>query len=230
MYNIRIHTNEIKMTQGLDPALLKLKQRAKGNELTYGFVMDCLSDYSSPRAKLTRLLESEALIRVKKGLYTFGEMNAKGPICKELLANLIYGPSYVSLEWALAYYGFIPERVYEVTSITSKQKKHFDTPLGRFSYTHTHSARYPIGITQGELSPFQKFLIASPEKALADLLITRRGKTTSLKRMEQILFQDLRIDEEQLSLLDINLIKKLQEVKPHSAIQTLLNLLETKNS
>ena len=48
--------------------------------------------------------------------------------------------------------------------------------------------------------------------------------------MEQILFQDLRIDEEQLSLLDINLIKKLQEVKPHSAIQTLLNLLETKNS
>ena len=63
------------MTQGLDPALLKLKQRAQGNELTYGFVMDCLSDYSSPRAKLTRLLESEALIRVKKGLYIFGEIN-----------------------------------------------------------------------------------------------------------------------------------------------------------
>ncbi len=53
----------------MDPALIILRERAPANELDYGFVMDCLKDYSSPRAKLSRLLKSGDLIRVKKGLY-----------------------------------------------------------------------------------------------------------------------------------------------------------------
>src|SRR3990170_1551453 len=120
----------------MDPALITLRERAPGNELDYGFVMDCLKGYSSPRAKLSRLLKSGALIRVKKGLYVFSQNYRRGSISMEMLANMIYGPSYVSLEWALRYYGMIPERVEEITSVTIKRQAHFDTPIGRFTYEH----------------------------------------------------------------------------------------------
>lgn len=214
------------MTEGIDPALAELRRRAKGNELTYGFVMDCLSSYRSPREKLTRLLKSKALIRVKKGLYVFSQLNTRGYVCKELLANLIHGPSYVSLEWAMGFYGLIPEAVYGITSITVKQKKHFDTPLGRFSYEHCHPKRYPVGIEQKEQTPDQRFLIATPEKALADLLIVRRGWTVSIKEMQEILFEDFRIDEEDLVNMDFQLIEEIYNSYPHSAVEYLMKVLE----
>ena len=50
----------------MDQAIITLRERAPSNELDYGFVMDCLKNYRSPRAKLSRLLQSGALIRVKK--------------------------------------------------------------------------------------------------------------------------------------------------------------------
>ena len=214
------------MLKGVDPALSVLRKQAKANELTYSFVMDCLSDYKSPRAKLTQLLKSQALIRVKKGLYVFNHPLIQGDVCKELLANLIFGPSYVSLEWAMSYYGMIPERVEEVTSITFKRKKEFITPLGRFSYFHCHPKRYPIGVTQVEYTPYQKYLIATKEKALCDLLVIRRGKVDSLKQMENILFQDFRIEEEDLLDIDMKLVTDIYQELPHSSIHYLIKILE----
>jgi predicted transcriptional regulator of viral defense system len=230
MYEKNVHTGCIFMTEGIDPALAELRKRAKGNELTYGFVMDCLSFYRSPREKLTRLLRSKALIRVKKGLYVFSELNTNGYICKELLANLIHGPSYVSLEWAMAYYNLIPEAVYGITSVTVKQKKHFDSPLGRFSYEHCHPKRYPVGIEQKEVSPYQRFLIATPEKALVDLLIIRRGWSASLKEMQEILFEDFRIEEEDLMNLELLLIREIYHSYPHSAVEYLIKVMEKMKS
>ncbi len=111
---------------------------------------------------------------------------------------MMYGPSYVSLEWALGYYGMIPERVEEITSVTTKRRAHFDTPIGRFSYEHSLKIIYPIGLTRYEESKYQSALIATKEKAVADQLVIRRGKVTSLVELEKILFQDLRIEEEDL--------------------------------
>jgi len=71
-----------------------------------------------PRDKISDLLKKGTIIRVKKGLYVFGEDNRKKPYSKEILANLIYGPSYISLDYALQYHGLIPERVEAVTSVT----------------------------------------------------------------------------------------------------------------
>ena len=113
-------------------ALNKIRKLALSNEVDYRFVMDCLKNYASPLGKLSRILHSGDLIRVKKGLYVFGEPYRRGNLSMEMLANMIYGPSYVSLEWALSYYGLIPEKVEEITSVTMKRKKKYDTPIGRF--------------------------------------------------------------------------------------------------
>ncbi len=209
----------------MDPSLITLRERAPGNELDYGFVMDCLKDYSSPRAKLSRLLKSGALIRVKKGLYVFGEPYRRGNISLEMLANMIYGPSYVSLEWALRYYGMIPEGVEEITSVTTKRKTNFDTPIGRFSYEHSISLTYSIGLTRYEESKYQSALIATKEKAVADQLVIRRGKVTSLIELEKILFQDLRMEEEDLATLDVGVIDRIVLAHSHSALVYLASLI-----
>ena len=93
--------------------------------------------------------------------------SSDAPISRELLANLIYGPSYISLDYALSYHGLIPERVETVTSVTLGRSRTFTTPYGMFSYRRLSQSRYAVGgllAEHGDLS----FLIASPEKALAD--------------------------------------------------------------
>lgn len=126
MYYNLVHTGQFWIFFMPVQAILKLRNAALSNALDYRFVMNCLSDYRSPRGKLSRLLQAGDLIRVKKGLYVFGEHYQRGALSMELVANLIYGPSYVSLEWALAYYGMIPESVEEVTSVTLSRKKMMD--------------------------------------------------------------------------------------------------------
>src|SRR6266404_6285360 len=102
---------------GIDAGLAILLNKSPYEELDYGFVMDCLKDYKNPRVKLNHLLKIGALVRVKKGIYIFGKNFARQPYSQEVLANMIYGPSYVSLEWACQYYRLIPEKVTTVTSI-----------------------------------------------------------------------------------------------------------------
>ena len=215
-------------SDGLDLAIATIQDKSLTNELDYQFVMDCLKAYKSPRAKLTRLLKSGALIRVRKGLYLLGARFQRGPYCLELLANMIYGPSYVSLEKALQIYGLIPEHVEMMTSVTFKPKTEFKTPVGNFSYTHCHFKSYPIGITTRSYSQYENPLIATPEKALTDMLTLRRGKVTSVQQMGEILVEDLRIEEDDLRQLDLKLIRKIHETAPHSAIYFLEKWLTRK--
>jgi hypothetical protein len=80
--------------------------------LDYQQLMDYLKGYAKPRDKIRAMLKAGEIVRVKKGIiYVFGEDYRRGPWSREILANLIYGPSYISLDYALSYYGFIPERV-----------------------------------------------------------------------------------------------------------------------
>ena len=99
------------------------------------------------------------------------KMNNATIIPFEQIANFLYGPSYVSMEWALSFYGMIPERVYTVTSMTLGRNKQYHTPIGDFSYFTLPARYYPVGITQKKSPDFVGgFLIATPEKALADLV------------------------------------------------------------
>ena len=165
--------------------------------------MSCLSVYTRPREKVTDLLRKGVIVRVKKGLYVFGKHHAREPYSREVLANLIYGPSYVSLEYALQHYGLIPEGVEAVTSITTGRSKRFNTPVGLFTYRSVPERAYHRGIDRVELSREKSFLIAIPEKALADKLCADRGTALRTQRdIRAYLFENLRIEEEDLGKLD----------------------------
>jgi hypothetical protein len=207
---------------GIDVGLAILLRRAPSEELDYGFVMDCLKSYKNPRVKLNHLLKIKALIRVKKGIYIFGSHFARTPYSLEVLANMIYGPSYISLEWACQYYRLIPEKVTTVTSVTTQRSREFQTPVGLFTYSHVPKQLYSVGMTQIAFSDKQHALIAMQEKALVDLLVLRRGAFSSKKHFKETLFEDLRVEEEDLDRLDLEQLKAIYQAQPSSAVRYLI--------
>src|SRR4030042_3425690 len=95
-----------------------VRNRIPAEIFDYQTLTDVLKGLSSPRDKITDMVRQGIIIRVKKGLYVFGDKYRRHPYSRELLANLVYGPSYVSLDYALAYYGIIPERAEALPSVT----------------------------------------------------------------------------------------------------------------
>ena len=172
-----------------------VRNRIPAEIFDYQTLTDALKGLSSPRDKITDMLRQGIIIRVKKGLYVFGEKYKRYPYSKELLANLVYGPSYVSLDYALAYYGLIPEGVEALTSVTPNRPRRFSTPVGLFIYRQIPARAYEEGVVRVEEEHGQAFLIASPEKALADKIVSVRGaRIASVMQMSRLLEEDLRID------------------------------------
>lgn len=164
------------------------------------------SNYKNVDTKITREIANGKLIKLKNGLYET-DKNAKGIY----LAGSIYGPSYISFEYALYYYDLIPERVTWFTSATCNKNrtKIFDNDFGRFSYQDIPSRVYPLGVNLIFENGYA-FQIASREKAICDKLYTIRP-VSNIKEMEELLLDDLRIDEDELDKLnydDIELIAK----------------------
>lgn len=173
----------------------------------HGALLSLLQDYKRPNDKISRLLAEGDIIKIKKGLYVLSGDSRTAPVSKPLLANLIYGPSYVSLDFALSYHGLIPEGVFELCSMTPKRVKCYDTPLGRFTYTHSFESLYGIGIVSETNVDGTCFLIASPEKALCDKVVfTKKLSALSVKAMRSFLTDDMRIDLEDLVGLDLSII------------------------
>ena len=119
-----------------------LRKMAGKEEVDYQFIVSALKEYARPRDKISTWLKSGELVRVKKGLYIFGKTVALQPYSKEVLANLIYGPSAISLTYALGYYGLIPEKVSTITNITTNRIKSFTTCVGTFQYYRLHPNKY----------------------------------------------------------------------------------------
>lgn len=163
-------------------------------EFDYQTLLGALKGYAHPRDRITTLLRKGIIIRVKKGLYVFGDDERKRPYSREILANLIYGPSYISLEYALQYYGLIPERVESVTSVTVGRTRKFSTPVGLFVYRMIPMAAFKTGMDQVEMEDGRSYLIAVPEKALADKLRSDQVPIRTQKELQSYLFDDLRIE------------------------------------
>jgi hypothetical protein len=108
------------------------------------------------------MLRDGVIIRIKKGLYVLSP-DFGGHIHLPEIANALYGPSYISLEFALSYYSLIPERVIEITSVTLKGENFFKTPLGNFSFIHIKKKAFAAGIQLVENGE-GRYLIASKEK------------------------------------------------------------------
>jgi len=184
-------------------AIDDLRRAINSEVFDYQQLMDCLAGYAKPRDKIRSMLKAGEIVRVKKGVYVFGEDYRRGPWSREILANLIYGPSYISLDYALSYYGFIPERVVVVTSVTLSRSRRFETPMGLFAYRRLSCRKYSIGIDQQTLEADQRFLIATPAKALVDKIWTdHRFTPRKTGDFRAYLHEDLRIGFDALSGID----------------------------
>lgn len=205
----------------------QIRQQIGREVFDYQGLLHCLSAYAKPRDRIKRLLDAGDIVRVKKGLYVFGDAYRRSPVSRELLANLIYGPSYISLDYALAWHGLIPERVTTVTSVTTGRSRAFTTPFGIFSYRSLAEHRYATGalLQQGEN---ESFLLAAPEKALADKVWDdKRFPGATVSAYEEYLAHDLRIDADRLRLLDGARLEAVRAAYSSRKIDRLIRYIDT---
>jgi hypothetical protein len=149
---------------------------------------------------LKRALAAGEVVRIHRGLYCLAAKYLRGQNIDPLaLAQRIYGPSYISLETALSYHGWIPEAVYAVTSVACERSREFDTPLGRFSFTHIPQVTFFEEVARVEKKDdSSSFLLASPLKALADYVYVHKCDWDSSRPV----VESLRVDEGLLAGVD----------------------------
>lgn len=189
---------------------LDQRVRAFGSvPFSHGSLLPLLHEYKRPNDKIARWLANGQLVQLRRGLYVLGKDWRAVPVSLPLLANALLGPSYVSLEFALGWHGLIPEGVREVSSVTSRRRRLFETPLGRFSYLHVPLAWFAIGVRMEAGPDGLSFLIASPAKAICDkLALTRRLQAVSVKSMRAFLFEDLRLEPDAVRALAPDVIQQ----------------------
>lgn len=174
-----------------------------------------------------RLLERDKqIVRLKRGLYVCSPEVTGKILSTELIANHLYAPSYVSMSSALYYYGLIPEAVYVKQSMTLKHSRNFDTPLGRFEYTHISKKVFSIGLTSITKDDYA-FVIATPEKALCDLIAhSPKVNLRYMKDAEVYLKEDIRMELEDFRQMNIEIFEEYIEVgKKTDSVRTLIKLL-----
>ena len=187
---------------------------------TTSMLLEELKNYASPKTKLSRMVKKSECFQITRGLYETDKN-----VSPHLLAGSIYGPSYISFEYALSYYGLIPEAVYTVTSacFDKKKKKRYDTPFGIFTYRDVPAEAFPLYL---EIKSEGKYWyrMASAEKALCDKLYTMEpAKNTG--ELSVMLFEDLRIEEDEVKRLSIDVIEDLVGKYHSTNVKKLYTLL-----
>lgn len=193
----------------------------------YSVLKTLFSDYRYPRNKIASLEKSGALIRLKRGVFVVAPHISGTLLSKELIANHIYGPSYVSMWSALRYHGVIPESVYGIRSMTIKRSRNFENSVGLFNYINCDESYYAVGINQ-VLKDDHTFLIASAEKALCDLIAyTPMIRPRFIKSMKAYLEEDLRFDMNAFYDMNVEIIVQCAETgKKKNDLNNLIKLMK----
>lgn len=152
-----------------------------------------------------RAMKDGDLVQIKRGLYTLSSPLRKQSLNRASLANRLYYPSYVSMEYALSRHGWIPEGVVTVTSATSKNSTDFDTPLGRFMYKRIPQTMFFCGVETVSIDEAST-LMARPLKALADYVYAYKLEWVD----REPLIKSLRIEEEDLETLTARDFQSIQ--------------------
>ncbi len=132
-------------------------------------------DKQAMRNQLNRWQARGLIIRLKKGLYVLNKDDRKVEPSRIFLANRLYGPSYVSLEFALNFYGLIPERPADVTCVTTKKTARFSNDFGTFIYQHIKPDAFR-GFKSAKDEAGLPVFIAEPEKAVVDFIYLNLSK------------------------------------------------------
>lgn len=165
---------------------------------------------------ISRFLKSKELFKLKRGLYVatdFFDKNKGDASYRFYLANILRMPSYVSMWSALDYYGLVTEAVYGITSVTPKVTRNFETKVGNFSYQSINKKVFSeYALIKGKFD----FFIASPSKALFDLLYfkTNRFRSADFRDIDALI-AELRVDLDEMDEAERNkfykMIKKYYE-------------------
>ena len=180
-----------------------------------------LRSYASPKSKITSMIKKGQIIPIVRGVFATSPEDPRLPA-----ASLIYNPSYISFETALAYHQMIPERVHQVKSagFRLKKEKHFDTPFGRYSFLYIPESVFPWALQPAQ-DQGHGFRLATKEKALLDTLYKIRG-IKSMKALESLLFEDLRLEKEIILKLDWATIQNLIPLYSSTTLHTLVKWRE----
>lgn len=187
---------------------------------TYRILLNELNNYEAPDNKLERMVKEGEITPIVRGLYET-EKTTSG----YLLAGSIYGPSYLSFDYALSYYGLIPEAVYVFTSATfeKRKKKKYITEFGTFTYRDIPSKVYPLGVKFIKEGNYI-YQIATPEKAICDKLYSL-APVKNKKELMSMMFEDLRIDEIEFAKLNKEDLIKLCDRYGSTNLKILKKLL-----
>ena len=174
-------------------------------------------------ALLKRAVVSREVWRIHRGLYCLSDRYLPGKINPLELALRVHGPSYVSLETALSYHGWIPEAVHAVTSVALGRSRTFNTPVGLFSFTRVPQRSFLAGVRRVSEEGGGAFFLATPLKALADHVYVQQCNWLSAAPI----VQSLRVDPEYLAELTGELFDEVMSAyKPGRVSRFLAGLRE----
>ena len=179
-------------------------------------------DYSNINQKISLDAKNKKIIRIKRGLYS-DDIKIDAPV----IANVCYGPSYLSFEYALSYYGLIPEHVSVFTSATylKKNNKKYELTEVCFEYRGVPKEVFSKGVTYFLNEKGLKYKIATKEKALCDQLYSMYP-VRSIKDLKILLFEDLRVDYELFMQLDFTFIKEIANLYHSNTLYVLKKFIE----
>jgi predicted transcriptional regulator of viral defense system len=163
------------------------------------YLKEKYKDYTDVNGKIKRDIDKGILFPLVRGIY---ETNSSAD--GFLLASYIYGPSYLSFEYALSFHNIIPERVVVYTNATfnKRKSKFYQNHFGLFTYRDVPNTAFPFSVKAYEENGYAYF-IASPEKALCDLLYIKEP-VRSIKELKMVLFDDLRINKDAFGQLNFD--------------------------
>lgn len=175
-------------------------------------------------ALLRRAMAAGEITRIRRGLYMLCPPYRKQKPDPLALAQHVYGPSYISMESALSFHGWIPEAVYTVVSVSMDRSRVFETPAGRFEFVRVPQRAFYAGVERIEL-PEQSgtILMAEPLKALADLVYARR-----LDEPLDRLLGGLRMDAEQLKTVTAEQVDELAGNYSVKRVERVLEQIRTR--
>ena len=154
---------------------------------------------------LKRAVAAGEVVRIHRSLYCLADRYLHQKLDLRILAQRIYGPSYISLESALSCHGWIPEAVYAVTSVSIDRSREYDTPVGHFSFTRVPQKTFYAEVQRVEVTNSGSFMLASPLKALADYVYVHKCAWDGARPV----IESLRVDENLLAGIDSECFDRL---------------------
>lgn len=143
-----------------------------------------------------RAIRNGEIIRLKRGLYCLARKNQRRSLNTYAISQLLYGPSYVSVESALSYHGWVPEGVFMTTCVSITRSATYKTPVGDFFYHHVPQECLYEDV-EHVVADEGDYFMAKPLKALCDYIYVHKKTWSGIKP----LVRSLRVDEELVTQL-----------------------------